>query len=88
MTDRINNQKYDFYPFDEQNQLNMHNYVEFVFDERRRCDNGRHIGIFIFQINDSQLAFNLPDAFENQVILNIYLNIVYSFYCRHVNGSN
>jgi ADP-ribose pyrophosphatase YjhB (NUDIX family) len=76
VTNRITNEIYPFYDIDQEHHLDRNQYVEYSFDEGKRGDNARRVGLFIIKIDESKLAFDLPDTYENQVILNAYSSYI------------
>ncbi len=70
VTNRITNEMYDKYNFDQEHHLDSSKYVEYEFIDQKSDKNVRCIGLFIIEIDDSKLAFDLPDKYENRVILN------------------
>ncbi len=59
---------YDYYDVNNEHQLNLSKYVEYQFNNIRWGENTRCIGLFVIKIDESKLAFNLSDTYENQVI--------------------
>lgn len=68
VTNRITNEIYNFYDIDKEHHFECRKYLEFSFDDIRRRDIPQSIGLFIIEIDESKLTFDLPDTFENQVI--------------------
>lgn len=88
VTNVATDQKYDYYDIQREHHLNLSNYVEYIFDEKRSGDGARHIGLFMIEIDESKLKFALPDTYENQVFVIRIFKYSHRFCCRTANGSD
>lgn len=70
VTDRSTNTSYQNYDVDGEHGLSSDKYVEYLLDDSSRGDKFWCIGLFLIEIDESKLAFELHDNHEYQVWLN------------------